>query len=809
VGGGRIACRPGNHTNNPIPEENSMIKKHGSTKYHASLVVPALLATLVAGVITGCAGGSDSDAVASAAAPRHSQGAGPAAASWTSVKWGGGGYVTGLVYHPVNSSLLYARTDVGGIYRWNATNSSWIPLTDGLGFGGGEGRYHGVESLALDPTNDQKVYITTGDTVKQGANGRLYISSDRGANWTWVNLPFPVGGNDESRGIGERLKLDPTNPSTMFYGTRTAGLWKSTNSGQTWSQVTSLSSATMSVASNRVGVQHLMFDNSSVGGGATTWIMYAAIAPDYVSAAGLTSTLYKSVNGGFSWTPVPVPSTVSGYYIPHMVRAANGIYYVAFNQKGGQGASGPGYVYKFGGMANNESWSLIKSSSSSGVGGLSIHGSGATTRIAVGMTGWSDTSKIIQMSNNDGLSWQEVEAGMPHTGIGANDCLGWVEDVEIDPANRDRIMHVHGGGVCETSNASAATPTWSSKVTNLEETVTLAVVTPPAGASYKLLNSAGDIGTWAQTDLATKPTKGPLATWSNGNSADMAWADPQYIAAVMVDNANGHTGKGFWSGDGGNSWANFATLPPNATTRTSELNNIVVTSRNNAVWAVPDQVPYYTTNNGASWIATNLPALTPISGASRSYRLAADRKNPNKVYAYDSGGAWWNQWSDTAHFWVSTDGGKTFTERTAFKGTSPMVTSFGNTSIAVNPNVEGDIWLADGNTIYHSTDSGVSWTKSPTFASVWGSNNWPDVQGATVVTLGKAAAGSSYSAAVYLVGVAGGKWGVWRSDDAGATWSRFNDDAHQFGGIGAMAGDWNTYGRIYVNGAGRGLSYSN
>jgi hypothetical protein len=54
-----------------------------------------------------------------------------------------------------------------------------------------------------------------------------------------------------------------------------------------------------------------------------------------------------------------------------------------------------------------------------------------------------------------------------------------------------------------------------------------------------------------------------------------------------------------------------------------------------------------------------------------------------------------------------------------------------------------------------------------------------------------------------------GVWGVYRSDDGGATWSRFNDDAHQFGGISHIAADWNTYGRIYVNGAGRGLIFSN
>jgi hypothetical protein len=77
-----------------------------------------------------------------------------------------------------------------------------------------------------------------------------------------------------------------------------------------------------------------------------------------------------------------------------------------------------------------------------------------------------------------------------------------------------------------------------------------------------------------------------------------------------------------------------------------------------------------------------------------------------------------------------------------------------------------------------------------------------------LVALGKAAPGAAYSAAVYVVGVVNGVWGVYRSEDAGVTWTRFNDDAHQFGGIGAMAADQNIYGRIYVSGTGRGLLYA-
>ncbi len=725
------------------------------------------------------------------------------ATSWTGVKWGGGGYVSGLIYHPTTPNLLYARTDVGGAYRWNQTTSQWVPITDGLGFGPAEAAFLAIESIALDPTNDQLVYMVGGG----GGNGRLYTSTNRGASWTWVALPFVVHGNHIGRATGERLRLDPTNPSTMFYGSRMAGLWKSSNSGQTWTQVTGLSSYTSSDIT--VGVEQIIFDNGNVGGGQTTWNMWAAVAPDYANAAGLTSTFYRSSNGGFSWTPVAVPAAVAGYYIPHYARAADGMYYVVFNKTSGPGGDGPGYLYKFSGLGGV--WTLLSSTTTGGYGGVSVFGTGSTTRIALAVTNtWGDTAdkKIVQLSDNAGGTWREIEAAMPHTPAGEA-YWGWNDDIEIDPNNRDHILHVAGGGAFETLNASSATPSWTKKVANLEETATLAVATPPAGATYKLINSAGDIGTWVQTDLATKPAKGPTTDWSVGNSADMSWSDPQYIAGVGTLNQQ-KIGFGFWSGDGGNTWANFATLPAGGATPYGEVASIAVTARNKAIWGPTDTVPSYTTDNGASWTATNLPALAPQAWQ-RAYRLAADRKNPNKVYAYDSGGVFWS--GTPGRVYVSTDGGHTFTLSQGSVAAGLRANGWKATSMAVNPNVEGDIWLADGNTVYHSVDSGTTWTKLNNFASVWGSNDpnygIPDLQGASYVALGKAAPGAQYSAAVYVVGTINGQWGVWASDNAGSTWTRFNDDAHQFGGIEVMTADWNTYGRIYVTGVGRGLLYSN
>ncbi len=730
--------------------------------------------------------------------------------TWNSVKFGGGGYVTGLVFHPTTANLLYARTDIGGAYRWNQGASSWTPITDGLGFGAAEARYHGVESIAVDPNNDQLVYMAASMYTTEG-NGRLYLSSNRGDQWTYVGLPFPLGGNNPGRAIGERLMVDPNKPSTLFYATRTAGLWKSIDSGLTWAQVTSLSSAKLTQEqvnalgmNSAMGVETVVYDTGTKGSGSATQTIYAPIAPDYVQTAGLASNLYKSSNGGTSWTPVTTP--ISGYHIPHMVRAADGMFYVVFTKETGPGAGGPARLYKFDG--NN--WTLLKDPNSGGtgtglgLGGVSVSGTGASTRIALGVTNsWGNYSgqQAIQWSVDGGQTWREIAATMPRTPADGA-FWGWPDDVEIDPLNPDRVLHVHGGGVWQTHNASSFTPNWNEAIDGLEETAVLGLATPPAGATYTVINAMGDVGTWVHTNLATKPTLTPATSWSNGFAADMAWSDPQYMVTIGVVLGTS-TGYGVWSGDGGNTWAQFATYPPGVADNKGGEASIAITARNRAIWAPGNSVPSYTTDNGATWVPTNLPTVNTIFP--RAYHLVADRKNPNKVYAYDSGGHWWGT---PGKVYTSTDGGHTFTLSQGSVNAGLAPNYFANTSLAVNPNAEGELWLADGNAVYRSVDSGATWTKLSQFASIMGSNPWPDVQGATLVALGKAAPGAVYSAAVYVVGVVNGVWGVYRSEDAGVTWARFNDDAHQFGGIGVMAADQNIYGRIYVSGTGRGLLYA-
>ena len=58
--------------------------------------------------------------------------------SWNTVPFGAGGFVDGFVFHPRQPGLLYARTDIGGAYRFEPKTQSWTPLMDHLGKADGD-----------------------------------------------------------------------------------------------------------------------------------------------------------------------------------------------------------------------------------------------------------------------------------------------------------------------------------------------------------------------------------------------------------------------------------------------------------------------------------------------------------------------------------------------------------------------------------------------------------------------------------------------------------------------------------------------
>ena len=148
--------------------------------------------------------------------------------AWRNVVIGGGGFVTGIITHPRQRNLMYARTDVGGAYRWDDAAQRWIPLTDGIG----DMDFTGIESLAVDPADTNRVYLAAG--IYSRGKAAILRSADQGRTWLQTDVPFKMGGNEAGRFNGERLAVDPNDGNILFFGSRRDGLWKSADRGATW-----------------------------------------------------------------------------------------------------------------------------------------------------------------------------------------------------------------------------------------------------------------------------------------------------------------------------------------------------------------------------------------------------------------------------------------------------------------------------------------------------------------------------------------------------------------------------------------------
>ena len=79
---------------------------------------------------------------------------------WKNVKIGGGGFVSGIITTPAQNGLIFIRTDVGGAYRYNPADTSWVPMLDWVS--PANWLLLGRESVAVDLSNPQCIYMACG-----------------------------------------------------------------------------------------------------------------------------------------------------------------------------------------------------------------------------------------------------------------------------------------------------------------------------------------------------------------------------------------------------------------------------------------------------------------------------------------------------------------------------------------------------------------------------------------------------------------------------------------------------------------------
>jgi xyloglucan-specific exo-beta-1,4-glucanase len=742
----------------------------------------------------------------------------------------GGGYVDGIVVHPTAPNVRYARTDVGGAYKWNPATSAWVPLTDFIS----DTNRAGCESIALDPTNSNNVYLAMGEySESYGENGLFLISTDGFNTFTQVTAPFKMGSNDPGRTAGERMAVDPNLPTKLYYGSYRDGLWVSTNSGSSWSKVSSFpvySTTTGGAGTGGVppggedytgfagaGVVFVQFVGASGTSGSATPVIYVGVSDTGASGTGYSS-LYVSTNGGATWTAVAGQPT-GAYPIRSSLAAsaagANTLLYIAYSsgplwansttitQGIGPDSVNGGFLYKYtlppatSPGATGGTWTNITPGAparASGTQGGFASIVADPNNLGVVMATTLDDyypGDDIYRSLNYGQTWESVlritHATNPATTAGAtyNTSLSpwitfggtitsagtWPTSLVIDPANSNHVLYGTGQTLWDSTNIqnadSAGTVTFNIGASGIEETVAQALSSPPTGPL--LVSGVDDLGGFVHTSLTSSPANGMILNDAINpiDSIDFAQNLPTSFAFI------GNSTTGGYSTNSGSTWTKFSAAPTGTTKGQGQI--AVSANGSTFVWATADAPVAYTTNNGTTWTAS--------TGATAENGVVSDRINTNKFYIYATGSGSYN-----GTLQLSTNAGQSFTT---------VATGLANYAVlGVSPAAEGDLWLGSStNGLFHSTNSGTS------FAAVAGFNY------VNAIGFGAAASGGSYPA-IYVIGTSSaGTYGFFRSVDKGSTWTRINDANHQWGYTRYIIGDPKTFGRFYVTTGGRGVVY--
>jgi photosystem II stability/assembly factor-like uncharacterized protein len=322
----------------------------------------------------------------------HITGTSPSGYEWGNVEIVGGGFVPGIIFNQSEPGLVYARTDIGGAYRLDEASGRWKPLTDHIGWT--DWSHSGILSLATDPVDPDRVYLAAGTYTNSWdtQNGAILRSTDRGETWDKTMLPFKVGGNMPGRGMGERLAIDPNHNNILYFGAESGnGLWRSTDYGVTWSQVTNFPNVgnyvqdpSYDYTGDNQGVVWVAFDPTTGSSSQKTQTIYVGVADK-------DNNVYRTNNGGDTWERVPGQPT--GFLAQKGVLDHEGQQlYIATSDTGGPYDGSLGDVWRLDTASGN--WTQISPIPSNspdayfGYSGLTIDRNNPDTIMVVSQISW-------------------------------------------------------------------------------------------------------------------------------------------------------------------------------------------------------------------------------------------------------------------------------------------------------------------------------------------------------------------------------------------------------------------------------------
>jgi photosystem II stability/assembly factor-like uncharacterized protein len=212
--------------------------------------------------------------------------------SWTSIGLRNAGQIGRIQVHPGNPDLVYAavlgrpfgRSEERGIYRSRDGGRSWdrvLYLNDSTG----------ASDLAMDPRNPRILYAAMWRAERKpwtmisgSAEGGIWRSADGGDTWTKLGGGLPTGLTGK---IG--LTVSPANPQRLWAiieAEPEGGVYRSDDGGSSWRRTNSENT----LRQRAWYYTHVRADPEE------EHVVYA-----------LNTSLYRSIDGGVTFTPIPVP----------------------------------------------------------------------------------------------------------------------------------------------------------------------------------------------------------------------------------------------------------------------------------------------------------------------------------------------------------------------------------------------------------------------------------------------------------------------------------------------------------------------
>ncbi len=729
---------------------------------------------------------------------------------------GGGGFVSGIV---TGKNAMYARTDVGGAYRYDYEKKEWVQLMDDLDET--ERGFLSIDAMCIDPTDDNTIYLLCGCGYFSDARTAIFRSRDGGETFDQIDVTdlIQVHGNGYGRQCGEAIAVDPDNPNIIYCGgdatAGNSGLIMSEDGGDTWKSVKGYGDLGLftyeinwpSWTEHKVLSTAEAYDKNA-NGVAAVQIQNGKV---YVatSVKGVTNVHVADV-GSDDFQPLSEELPTDCFPSRINVDADGNLLITYVAGLAFDGSNGGAYRYD---VTNNTVTDISPrpKGQNAAIGAVVSDKNDANKLVATSCGLWwsqlshdvgEDWSKVpngdlIFRSEDGGKTWYTMQHGCSGEGAWGTKsadyldtngyswidgfAVHWSGAIVMDPENPDKVLVTSGNGVFACDDIWAELPQFYFDPKGIEEVVALDMVSVPGGNPYSAI---GDYDGFEHISKEETVQNRPTI----GSTKAIAYCPANPLVMVRASESNNTC---YYTLDGGDNWTEL----PGCNYSGGKAAITQLEDGSYRIFRTTDGKAAYTDDFGATW--------KECSGTkgSKELFLQVDAENPQYVYGYT---AQYNSYYfyskpkpdfEDAHyvFMVSDDYGATFT--------SQDICMYDECDVAnrIGYLGEGEMVLGAGwYGAYHVTDYGKNVEK---LDSVF-----------YCKTIGYGApeeAGGVNTLYMYGKPQESDVEGVYRSTDAGKTWVLINSE-HLYGGTGNgnfLVGDMNEFGTVYMSTVGCGIVY--